>query len=287
MKKTNSATTETVGARLDSLTMRLGENSDTSGLDAQVLVAHVLKAPRSVVLAHPEVHLSRRASAALDGMLARLEKGEPLPYILGKWEFFGMDFEISPEVLIPRPETELLVEKAISWLNRNPDRRSAVDVGTGSGCIAIALAVNIPDLSIVATDISRGAIQVARRNAKKHSVAKRVTCSCSDLIPADGATYDLIVANLPYIPTNALHGLTVYGREPTLALDGGVDGLDLIRRLLRLVPDTLRPGGMMLMEIESSQGPHALSLAFDAFTEAEIHLHKDISGHDRLLEILV
>ncbi len=278
---------ETVGSRLDDLTSRLAKTSDTPGLDAQVLMASVLRTPRSLVLAHPEARLTPRRLAALDGMAARLEAGEPLPYILGRWEFFNLEFDVTPDVLIPRPETEMLVEKALAWLRLRPDFRRVADVGTGSGCIAIALAANLPDLQVLATDISCAALAVARRNVKKHRLVKRVECFCSDLLPADGRGFDLIVANLPYIPTRTLHGLTVFGREPTLALDGGKDGLDLIRRLLTQVPERLVPGGMLLMEIEATQGSDALSLAFDAFSEAEIHLHKDISGNDRLLEVLI
>ena len=278
---------ETVGETLDSLPARLEKFSDTPGLDAQVLLAHVLGKPRSLVLAHPEAPLTRRRVAALEALVARLEGGEPLPYVLGHWEFFGLQFDVTPHVLIPRPETELLVEHALGWLQRHPDCRSMVDIGTGSGCIGIALAVNVPDLQVLATDISCPAVDVARRNARKHAVTRRVECFCSDLLPADERSFDLIVANLPYIPTETLHGLRIFGREPALALDGGPDGLDLIRRLLSQVPERLESPGLLLMEIEATQGAQVLSLAYDVFSEAEIHLHKDIAGRDRLLEVLV
>ncbi len=276
---------ETVGSRLDDLSIQLENMSDTPGLDAQVLLAHVLDRPRSQVLAHPEAVLTRKRSAALDGLVARLNDGEPLPYVLGKWEFFGLEFGLTPDVLIPRPETELLVEKAIGWLNRFPECRQVADIGTGSGCIAIALAVNVPDVHVLATDISSAAVSIARRNAKKHGVADRVECVCSDLLPADHGCFHLIAANLPYIPTNTLHELSIFGREPTLALDGGADGLNLIRRLLTQVPERLESGGFLLLEIEALQGPQALSLAYDAFAEADIDLHTDGSGRNRLLEV--
>jgi len=277
----------TVKTRLDDLTTRFRKTSETPALDAQVLLAHVLKRPRSWVSAHPEAPLGEAHSRTLRSLLVRLEAGQPLPYLLGTWEFFGLEFEVAPEVLIPRPETELLVEAALGWLREHPDRRRAADIGTGSGCIAIALAFHITDLSILATDISASALQVARRNAVRHHVQDRVECLCTDLIPVDEHGFDLIVANLPYIPSRTLQGLPLYGREPSLALDGGADGLDLIRRLLAAVPDRLDPGGMLLLEIEASQGPAVLSLAYDAFGDAQIHLHQDLAGHDRLLEVLV
>jgi release factor glutamine methyltransferase len=180
----------------------------------------------------------------------------------------------------------LLVERAIAWLQAHPDRRHAADIGTGSGCIGIALAANIPDLQVMASDISPDAVKMARNNALKHGVDPRMEFLCCDLFPPE-AEFDLIVANLPYIPTKTLRKLPIYGREPTLALDGGTDGLDLIRRFLTAAPDRLVPGGLLLMEIEASEGPLAVSLACDTFAEAEIHLHKDLAGRDRILEVQV
>lgn len=280
-----------IGDYFISLSARLGGKSDTPNLDAQVLLAHMLGKPRAWVLAHPETTLTPKHGRALEKALRQLEDGVPLPYVLGRWEFFGLEFIVKPGVLIPRPETELLVETALHWLRAHPERRRVVDIGTGSGCIAIALAANVPDVHISATDISSDAIDVARRNAKKLGVDDRIEFFCCDLFPSrqtfnlQRSTYDLIVANLPYIPTETLRGLRVYGREPTLALDGGADGLDIIRRLLDLAPCHLAPGGLMLLEIEASQGPAVLSLAYDAFAEAEISQHHDLAGRDRLIRI--
>lgn len=279
----------TVAAALDGLVSRLEKTSDTPGLDAQVLLERVLEKPRAWVLAHPETPLTGVRLAALESLVERLEGSEPLPYVLGRWEFFGLEFAVTPDVLIPRPETELLVERALGGLKRSrvADRPlRALDIGTGSGCIAVALAVNAPALSLVATDISSAALEVARRNAAAHAVAERIEFACCDLFPADGR-FDLITANLPYIPSDTLRSLPIYGREPTLALDGGADGLALIRRLLTGAPERLAPGGLLLVEIEASQGAAALSLAYDAFSEVQIHLHKDLAGRDRLLEVQV
>lgn len=278
-------------ALLSDLSTRLVSVSETPALDASVLLAHILNKPRTWVLAHPDQSLTPQQLIELNQALSRLENGEPFPYVLGHWEFFGMDFDITPDVLIPRPETELLVEKAIAWLQESPVRRTVADIGTGSGIIAISIAMHVPDATLLATDISPKALEVARRNTRKHGVEDRVEFVHCDLLPAKPDVFsteqhfDLICANLPYIPTNTLHTLPVYEREPTLALDGGPDGLDLFRRLIKLAPGWLAPNGLILLEIEATQGIQALNLAYDTFSESEIHLHQDLTGHDRLLEI--
>jgi release factor glutamine methyltransferase len=282
-----------VSTVLEQIIPRLSVVSDTPELDARVLLANILGKPRSLIEAYPEVSLTRPQLATVKQAVARLEAGELFPYVLGHWEFFGLDFELTPDVLIPRPETELMVERALKWLYAAPDRRTIADVGTGSGCIAIAIAKNIYDAKIMATDISRPALEIARRNACKHNVLNRIDfVQCDllpphpDLLPTD-LHFDLVCANLPYIPTRTLQELPIFGREPTLALNGGLDGLDVLCRLLKIVPEWLAPNGMILLEIESSQGMSAVSLAYDAFDNAEIHLHQDLAGRDRLVEIRV
>ena len=275
------------------LTARLGLISDMPALDASVLLAHILNKPRTWVMAHLDLTLTPDQEHQLENSLARLENGEPLPYLLGHWEFFGLDFDLTPDVLIPRPETELLVEKAIAWLQESPVRRTVADVGTGSGAIAVSLAVNVPEAQILATDISHVALEVARKNAQKFDVTKQIDfVECDILPPIPDALpterhFDLICANLPYIPTAILQDLPIYGREPTLALDGGADGLDLFRKLMEIAPDWLAPNGLILMEIEATRGVQALSLAYDMFSQAEIHLNQDLAGRDRMLEIRI
>jgi len=281
---------------LSDVTARLAPISDTPALDASVLIAHVLNKPRSWVMAHNELTLTTEQQRQLDNSLMRLKSGEPFPYILGHWEFFGLQLNVTPDTLIPRPETELLVEKAIAWLQAHPAKRSVADVGTGSGAIAVSVAVHVPDAKILATDISSGALQVAKRNAEKFGVSGRIQFAECDLLPHPFAPLplgeglgvrgiDLLCANLPYIPTSTLYGLPIYNREPTLALDGGEDGLDPFRKLLNLSLHWLAPDGMMLLEIESTRGSQALSVAGAAFPEASISLHKDLAGRDRLLQI--
>jgi release factor glutamine methyltransferase len=259
--------------------------SDTPALDAQVLLGYICNKERAWVLAHPESNLTAEQQSGLDAVIARLEIGEPLPYILGHWSFYGLDFKVNTETLIPRPETELIVEEALQWLKTYPIRRRVIDVGTGSGCIAISLAVHIPDLKVTGTDISLAALASASINAEKHGTAARLEFVHADLIPEDFPTYDLICANLPYIPTKTLEGLDVFGREPTLALDGGPDGLRLIRRLLPQAARILAPEGLVLLEIEVTQGEAALNLAEEFFPKAQIELLPDLAGRDRLLRI--
>jgi release factor glutamine methyltransferase len=280
-----------IGELLTTVTKRLP--GDTPELDSQVLLAHILDKSRSWVAAHPEAPLTQSQLASVEDAVSQLESGEPLPYVLGHREFFGLDFELSPDVLIPRPETELLVERAIKWLGASNLRRTVADVGTGSGCIAISIAKHISDAKIIATDLSLPALEVARRNACKHNVMKRIDFVQCDLLPPHPDSlptdqhFDLICANLPYIPSQTLRELPIYGREPTLALNGGTDGLDILRRLLQIAPEWLAPNGMILLEIETSRGMSAVSLAYDAFDSAEIHLHKDLAGQDRLVEIML
>jgi release factor glutamine methyltransferase len=273
------------------ITTRLIPISDTPALDASVLISHILDKPRTWVLAHPELTLTTEQQKLLDVSLDRLESGEPLPYVIGTWEFFGLEFDVTPVVLIPRPETELLVEKAIAWLRQNPEQKNIADIGTGSGVIAVAIAVHLPNVHVLATDLSREALQIAKRNAEKHGVSKRIDFVECDLLPEKSSfvirksTINVLCANLPYIPTQELHKLPIYNREPTLALDGGEDGLDYYRKLMRTAPEWLAPNGLMVLEIESSQGLETLYLARETFPDADIRLHKDLAGKDRLLSI--
>ena len=267
------------------LAQDLAAVSESPALDAQVLLAHTLNSSRSWVLAHPEAVLSVAQADFLSEARQALLQGKPLPYILGQWEFYGLDFLVTPDVLIPRPETELLVEQGLQWLAEHPDTDRIVDIGTGSGCIAVSLAVHRPNIKIVAIDISPGAIEVARQNAHKHAVAPRIEFVLSDLLSALDGCFGLLCANLPYIPSGALQGLAVAQNEPNLALDGGQDGFDLIRRLLRQAPARLAKNSLLLAEIEAGQGKAAREAAQAVFPAAQISLLQDLSGRDRLLKI--
>ena len=178
-----------ISACLENAALRLRPCSDTAELDAQVLLARTLDLPRSWLAAHAEEQLEPGKTAALEGLIQRLEGGEPLPYVLGEWEFYSLPFTVTHDVLIPRPETELLVEQAIAWLRlrlaveHESSTMEVLDVGTGSGCIAVALAVNVPGIHVLATDISAAALRVARINAEKNGVAERITFLEADLVP--------------------------------------------------------------------------------------------------------
>lgn len=276
---------------LATLEHRLLHASNIPRLDAQVLLAHVLSCPRTWVLAHPDATLTSEQQAALDVAVQRLQGGEPLPYILGHWEFYGLDFLITPDVLIPRPETELLVEVALDWLQSH-SQSQVLDVGTGSGCIAVSLAVHCSQATITATDISSAAIKVARANALRHVLAVPIRFLQADVLNFHSSipnlqslTFNLITANLPYIPTDTLRNLDVYGKEPTLALDGGSDGLNLVHRLLESAPSFLTKPGLILLEIEARQGKSASFLAYQHFPYAEVSLVPDLTGRDRVLKI--
>jgi release factor glutamine methyltransferase len=205
-----------------------------------------------------------------------------LPYVLGSWEFYGLDFKITPDVLIPRPETELLVGKAIDWLRAHPGQRWGADVGTGSGCIAVTLAQQVEDLRLTASDISYAALRVAKFNAWRYELMDRIHFLQVDLLPPVSKAFDLICANLPYIPTATLRTLSVSKREPSIALDGGEDGLDLIKRLLEESRHKIAPGGSMLLEIEASQGSRGKELAEKLFPEGRAQVWADLAGHERL-----
>ena len=210
-------------------------------------------------------------------------QGVPLPYILGHWDFFGRTFTITPHVLIPRPETELLVERAIDHARRIPNPLIA-DVGTGSGAIAVSLSAELPKAKIIAMDISREALAVARQNAQQHQQT-RIGFVQSDLMSPFKAKFDLICANLPYIPTKTLKSLPVADWEPHLALDGGESGLGLIQRLLMQAGVLLSSSGVILLETEASLGQATLNAASDAFPTARCQLIKDLAGNDRIVEI--
>ncbi len=263
--------------------------SETPALDAQVLLAHALDKSRSWLLAHPEAQLSTNQLEKFEHLLAQLENGQPLPHVLGCWEFYGLEFELTPAVLIPRPETELLVDKALEWLHASPlcpgeGGPYVLDVGTGSGCIAVSLAVQCPGLHVTASDISFDALQVAWRNAQKHAVAERVRLVQADLLSSLKPGFGLICANLPYIPHNRLLSLAVYGREPALALDGGEDGLVTIRRFLQQARSALT-GGCLLLEIDAMQGQAVRELAQEAFPGSKVEVYRDLGGRERLAKI--
>lgn len=248
-------------------------------------MSEALGCTRAWVLAHPEARLNEAQTQAFINMVARCRDGEALPHVLGWWEFYGRRFRLTPEVLIPRPETELLIEGALQFLIQHPKRRMAADVGTGCGGVAVTLAAEVPDLWVTATDLSFSALQVAQSNAREHRVASRVRLLQADLLTSVAGSFDLICANLPYIPTKVLHGLAVAPREPRMALDGGADGMVIIRRLLACIPDLLEANGRALFEIGAGQSDTALAATQEVLPTSNVEVRKDLAGQDRLLVI--
>ncbi len=275
----------TLGDALHAGSRTLAAHTSNPRLEAELLLTHLLERPRTYLHAHPEQTLAPAARAAYARLLARRAAGEPLPYITGHIEFYGLDFAITPAVLIPRPETELLVETALDWLRTHPDAVAA-DVGVGSGCIAIALAVHTPRLHLHASDLSAVALEVARANAVRHGVIARITFHQGDLLAPLPQSLDLIVSNPPYVAVPEWDALPRSVRqEPPLALLAGDDGLNVIRRLLPQARQALRPGGLLLVEIGEQQAKAAQALAQAAFRKAAIAVLPDLAGKPRLLMV--
>jgi release factor glutamine methyltransferase len=275
----------TITEALEQATDLFLSGSDTARQDASVLLAHILQQPRSWIIAHPEELLVEEQLENLSQLLMKVSQGVPLPYLLGHWEFYGLDFIVGEGALIPRPETELLVTTAIEWLTAHPERRLAADIGTGSGCIAISLAIQTPGLTVFATDLSACALDIARQNTRRYALENRVNLIRGDLEKALPIHVDLLCANLPYIPSHDLAHLPVSRYEPNLALDGGEDGLRVIRRFLCLSPRWILPGGRIILEIESRQGKQAEALAKMYFPKATIRCLRDLAAKDRLIVI--
>lgn len=279
-------THSTVGQALQEASAQLRTASDVPRTEAEILLMHVLGISRSALLTHPEHRLSDPQLSSYAALVNDRVLGHPLPYITGAVEFYGLEIDVTPEVLIPRPDTEVLVELA---LDRRP--ASVVDVGTGSGCIAIALAAHLPNLAVYAIDISPSALAVARRNAEKHGVDDRIQFMVGNLLDRRPGPVDLIVSNPPYVSADEWASLpsTIRHHEPRLALDGGADGLEVIRRLVSQSQGLLEPGGSLLVEIGAGQGDDVRDIAHTVFPEngALIDVHPDLAGRDRVLEVQV
>ncbi len=226
--------------------------------EAGSLLAHVMSKDRTFIISHAEDLLSDQELSTFNAYVLRRAKGEPLQYITGYQDFFGLEFKVTPEVLIPRPETELLVETALELIGNADAARFVCDVGTGSGCIAITILHERPFVQAVALDISEVAIRIAELNALRHSVNNRISFAVSDCFQSlvEAPRFDLIVSNPPYVPAEALAGLQreVKDHEPRLALTPGMDGLSVIRRLILQAPVFLKPKGYLLVEIGFDQG---------------------------------
>jgi release factor glutamine methyltransferase len=278
-----------VGAALE-WALRELQPVESGPLLAQVLLARLLRQSRGWIIAHPEFALPGEHASAYRTLIGRARAGEPLPYLTGIQEFFGLEFEVTPDVLIPRPETELLVSTALEWLaekkrggGRDAASIRAVDLGTGSGCIAAAVAVYTPGLHVVAVDKSFGALTVAARNFNRHGVRNRIRLVQSDLLAALRGPIDLLCANLPYALSDSLEGSPVVRFEPRLAIDGGPDGLRLVARAIDQSANRLADGGLALFEIDDAHSDEARKRAAGLFPHAAVKVKKDLAGWGRLL----
>jgi release factor glutamine methyltransferase len=271
----------------------------TPRLDAELLLAHILGWDRARLLAEGRAPLNEAQQSAFRELVGRRAALEPVAYLTGHKEFYGLEFVVDQRVLVPRPETELLVDLALAIARRKTKdegrrtgighpssfvfgRLSIADIGTGSGAIAVALAIYLPEARIVAIDISRDALEVARGNVERHGVAGRVRLIEGDLIEPLREPADMLISNPPYtILAEIDEG--VRRHEPHRALDGGPDGLDIYRRLLAQAPSKLKPHGAMLLEIGATQGAAVVELARRHFPEALVSVHKDLAGLDRVV----
>jgi release factor glutamine methyltransferase len=231
-----------------------GISANLAALDAEVLARRVLGWDRARFLADRNEKASSVFLLNYEHLVARRERREPVPYILGTREFWGLDFEVGPDVLIPRPETELIIEEALQRIESD-SRPLIVDVGTGSGCLAIVLAREVPGARLVGTDVSSRALAVARRNATRHGVIDRVTFVETSFLDGLAEAPDMIVSNPPYVPSVAGPALTpeVRDYEPRMAVFGGEDGLDGLRSVLEEGAAKLAPGGWLIMEFGYGQ----------------------------------
>jgi release factor glutamine methyltransferase len=282
----NAESRTLVGEGRDQLVAsHLVSDATEARLEAEVLLCHVLGVERAALYAGLTKRPDSAARASYRSLVARRLGGEPVAYLVGSRDFYGLTFRVSPAVLIPRPETELLVERALAAASQMAQPAIA-DVGCGSGCVGIALAVHLPAAAVWAADVSASALAVTNLNAKRLGVGTRVTTLQGDLLDALPAPVDLIVANLPYVNAHDLAELppSIVDFEPLLALNGGITGLDQIRRLIDQSPAYLQAGGSLLLEVGYDQGEAVAELVRQRFPRASVQSWRDLGGHVRVVE---
>jgi release factor glutamine methyltransferase len=273
----------TAGQALQAARARLAAMSRNPRRDAEVLLAHLLGCDQTALLTHPERLLSPAESDQFESLLKRRLANEPMQYITGSQEFFGLLFEVTPDVLIPRPETEHLVEAALEHIGPQANAR-IVDVGTGSGAIAVALAHARPRSHVTAVDLSPAALEVARRNAQRHGVLERVTFQQSNLLTSvDGADFDVVASNPPYIAEGEVLEPQVSYYEPHSALYSGPTGLEVYERLIPQARKVLKPQGWLLIEIGFGQQPAVEALLRGWPSVSVVH---DLQGIPRVVQAM-
>jgi release factor glutamine methyltransferase len=263
---------------------------DSPRLSAEMLLAHILKVKRIDLYVQFEKVVDDSHLAPLRGLVKRCGQHEPLAYLIGKTEFYSMEFSITKDCLIPRPETEMLVQRGIEFLRLREGRQQVLDLCTGSGCVAVAVAKNHPAADVVATDISDAALSAAATNVGKHGLTARVKLLCGDLFAPiidglDSAGFDLITANPPYVSTAEYENLdkNVRDYEPKIALLAGPDGLDVYKRIVAEVDKFLKPGAALMMEVGFRQAGAIRKLLEDRGIFTRISVEKDFNNNDRLV----
>lgn len=260
--------------------------SESPRLDAEILLAHARGCPRIQLYTNYDDPLTDTQRATMRDLVKRRAAAEPVAYLVGHREFFGLDFRVAKDVLIPRPDTETLVVEAIETLKPQAAPR-VLDLGTGSGCIAISLAVNCPNAEVTAIDLSQSAIDIAKENAQTHNVASRIRWLCGDLFDplTTDEQFDLIASNPPYIASAEIETLSADVRlhEPRSALDGGPDGLDIVRRLIADAPEHLVSQGKLLIEISGEQADAVTQLLAANGHYDDIVVLKDLAKQPRVV----
>ena len=256
-------------------------DADSPRLDAELLLAHALGIGRLDLYLKFDRVLSEAELTTYRGLVARRAKGEPVAYLVGHKEFMGLEFEVTPAVLVPNPDTEVLVQRAVAIARESEGTVRMADVGTGTGCIAIAVAHYAPQAEMWASDISREALDVAARNVKRHGVGDRVHLECGDLLEPLSGEFDVICANLPSLASDARLSREVVA-QPSGALYADDGGAALVTRLLDQAPSRLRPGGRVLAELD----PAILSVAGESAGRnfGQHRVHRDLGGHERVIE---
>ena len=256
---------------------------EDASLEAEVLLRHVLGITKTEFYLRFDAAVSHTDETEFELVLQRRIIGEPTAYITGHREFFGLDFKIDRRVLIPRPESELLVERAI--LLGNGGARTFADVGTGSGCIAISIAYALSSATAYAIDVSTDALEVAQMNCERHGVEDKVILLNGDLLSPMPCNVDVIIGNLPYVKRSEVVGINTNGYEPRLALDGGPDGLDIMRRLSSQAASKLNPGGALLLELGQGQAEEACRIIGGDLDCSNCEVVKDLAGIERMLVV--
>ncbi|MFP6768722.1 MAG: peptide chain release factor N(5)-glutamine methyltransferase [Planctomycetaceae bacterium] len=273
---------------LDWTTGHLARNgSSTPRLDTEILLAQARDCRRIELYTHYNSELTAEQRQVMRDLVKRRAAAEPVAYLVGYREFFGLNFQVTPRTLIPRPDTETLVVELLDLVRNLPHPPQVLDLGTGSGCIAVTIATQQPSAQLVAVDICNEALEVARRNATVHDVADRIDCRAGDLFEPleSGRRFDIIVSNPPYVAHDELDHLPadVRNHEPLRALDGGGDGLDIVRRIVDAAPNYLAPNGTLLCEISPEQAQCVCQLVADNQNYLDPRIANDLAGQPRVI----